>query len=250
MEPIGPTSHYFYSHRLKLHYVDWGNHDKPPLLLVHGGRDHARNWDWVALDLRRDYHVIAPDLRGHGDSDAPTDPAAYKDDAIAHDIDTLLGTLGVRDHDLVGYSMGARTAVRLLVRGARPRRAVLGGAGDALVLDSPILRPDRFDRLLATQGQSGVLGDAQTWAWAHHAGFDLHAMRALTAAIVPTTVAELRAIDVPSVVVMGTEDNTVGSGQRLAGLLGHATFRSIGGDHVQAGQTSAFGELVAEFLRA
>src|SRR5712691_5377531 len=66
--PLGPTSHYFYSMRLKLHYVDWGNHEKPPLLLIHGGRDHARNWDWVAQDLRRDYHIIAPDLRGHGDS--------------------------------------------------------------------------------------------------------------------------------------------------------------------------------------
>src|SRR5262245_30876749 len=64
---IGPTSHYFYSQRLKLHYVDWGAADKPPLLLIHGGRDHARNWDWVAEDLRRDFHIIAPDLRGHGD---------------------------------------------------------------------------------------------------------------------------------------------------------------------------------------
>ena len=66
---IGPTSHYFYSQRLKLHYVDWGNPDKPLLVLVHGGRDHCRNWDWVALDLRKHYHIIAPDLRGHGDSD-------------------------------------------------------------------------------------------------------------------------------------------------------------------------------------
>ena len=65
---IGPTSHYFYSQRLKLHYVDWGNSDKPALLLLHGGRDHARNWDWVAQELRRDYRIIAPDLRGHGDS--------------------------------------------------------------------------------------------------------------------------------------------------------------------------------------
>ena len=66
---VGPTSHYYYSQRLKLHYVDWGNHDKPLLVLIHGGRDHARNWDWVAQTLRDDYHVIAPDLRGHGDSE-------------------------------------------------------------------------------------------------------------------------------------------------------------------------------------
>ena len=40
---IGPTSHYFYSQRLKLHYVDWGNGGKPLMILVHGGRDHCRN---------------------------------------------------------------------------------------------------------------------------------------------------------------------------------------------------------------
>ena len=68
VEIIGPSSSFYISQRLKLHYVDWGNEAAPPLLLIHGGRDHARSWDWVARDLRRDYHVIAPDLRGHGDS--------------------------------------------------------------------------------------------------------------------------------------------------------------------------------------
>src|SRR5882762_780191 len=64
----GPTSRHFISQRLRMHYVDWGNPDAPPLLLVHGGRDHCRNWDWLASALRRDWHVLAPDLRGHGDS--------------------------------------------------------------------------------------------------------------------------------------------------------------------------------------
>lgn len=64
----GPTSRIFFSQRLRLHYVDWGNPDAPPLLLLHGGRDHCRNWDWVARALRDEYHVLAPDLRGHGDS--------------------------------------------------------------------------------------------------------------------------------------------------------------------------------------
>jgi alpha-beta hydrolase superfamily lysophospholipase len=65
---LGPVSRFFISQRLRLHYVDWGNHAAPTLVLVHGGRDHARSWDWVARDLRRDWHVVAPDLRGHGDS--------------------------------------------------------------------------------------------------------------------------------------------------------------------------------------
>ena len=63
----GPTSRIFFSQRLRLHYVDWGNAAAPPLLLLHGGQDHCRNWDWVAERLRPDWHIIAPDLRGHGD---------------------------------------------------------------------------------------------------------------------------------------------------------------------------------------
>lgn len=64
----GPASHTYYSQRLRLHYVDWGNEGAPPMLMVHGGRDHCRNWDWVAQAFRDRYHIIAPDLRGHGDS--------------------------------------------------------------------------------------------------------------------------------------------------------------------------------------
>ena len=55
----GPTSHSYFSQRLRLHYVDWGNPDAPPMLLIHGGRDHCRNWDWVAEQFRHDYHIVA-----------------------------------------------------------------------------------------------------------------------------------------------------------------------------------------------
>src|ERR1700756_5207636 len=67
-EFVGPTSNSYVSQRLRLHYVDWGNASAPPLLLVHGGRDHCRSWDWVARRLSDQYHIIALDLRGHGDS--------------------------------------------------------------------------------------------------------------------------------------------------------------------------------------
>ncbi|MGH9799360.1 MAG: alpha/beta fold hydrolase, partial [Blastocatellia bacterium] len=56
-----PISHFFYSHRLKLQFWDWGTAGKPTMILVHGGLDHARNWDWVARELCDDYHVYALD---------------------------------------------------------------------------------------------------------------------------------------------------------------------------------------------
>jgi pimeloyl-ACP methyl ester carboxylesterase len=63
-----PVSRYYWSQRLKLHYAVWGNEANPPLLLIHGNRDHARTWDQVAKRLKDDYCVYAVDLRGHGDS--------------------------------------------------------------------------------------------------------------------------------------------------------------------------------------
>jgi pimeloyl-ACP methyl ester carboxylesterase len=104
---IGPTSHFFYSQRLKLHYVDWGNHDKPLAILVHGGRDHARSWDFVALALRERFHIVAPDLRGHGDSDWSIGGAYSITDHVL-DLGQLMNALEPTGPvTLIGHSLGA-----------------------------------------------------------------------------------------------------------------------------------------------
>ena len=107
----GPTSNSFISQRLRLHYVDWGNPDAPPLILQHGGRDHCRSWDWVAQDLARDWHVIAPDLRGHGDS-AWTPDGNYEMNAFVYDFAQLVHTLGYDQVTIVAHSLGGNISSR------------------------------------------------------------------------------------------------------------------------------------------
>jgi pimeloyl-ACP methyl ester carboxylesterase len=107
----GPTSQSFISQRLRLNYVDWGNPTAPPLILVHGGRDHCRNWDWVAADLRRDYHVIAPDLRGHGDS-AWSTSGDYSMGAFVYDLAQLIHQQHLAPCRIVAHSLGGSISLR------------------------------------------------------------------------------------------------------------------------------------------
>ena len=107
----GPTSRIYFSQRLRLHYVDWGNSGAPPLLLVHGGRDHCRNWDWVATALRKDWHILAPDLRGHGDSQWSPD-GNYSTAAYVYDLAQLIHQQELAPVTIVSHSLGGNIAIR------------------------------------------------------------------------------------------------------------------------------------------
>ena len=107
----GPTSRIYFSQRLRLHYVDWGNADAPPLILLHGGRDHCRNWDWVAQRLRRDWHVIAPDLRGHGDSEW-SKSGNYGTSGYVYDLAQLIHQLKLAPVTIVAHSLGGSITTR------------------------------------------------------------------------------------------------------------------------------------------
>jgi pimeloyl-ACP methyl ester carboxylesterase len=106
-----PISHTYISQRLRLNYCDWGNPDAPPLVLIHGGRDHSRNWDWVAARLRERWHVIAPDLRGHGDSQWSPD-GGYNMPAYLYDLAQLVHQRGLAPVTLIGHSLGGNIAIR------------------------------------------------------------------------------------------------------------------------------------------
>jgi pimeloyl-ACP methyl ester carboxylesterase len=125
---VEPISHFFYSDRLKLQFWDYGSNHKPALVLVHGALDHARNWDWVAQALCREYHVFALDLRGHGNS-AWAPGAAYTVVEHVLDLSALLDVINDFPIRLIGHSLG-------------------GG----IVLHYSGLYPDRVRKLISIEG--------------------------------------------------------------------------------------------------
>ena len=107
----GPTSHSYFSQRLRLHYLDWGNPEAPPLLLIHGNRDHAHNWDWAAARLQDRYHIVAPDLRGHGDSQWSAG-SMYAPAEFVYDIAQLVHQQQLAPLRIVAHSLGGNIALR------------------------------------------------------------------------------------------------------------------------------------------
>jgi pimeloyl-ACP methyl ester carboxylesterase len=116
---LEPVSHYYYSHRLKLQFWDWAQNGKPSLLLVHGGLDHARNWDWVARALREHFHVYAMDLRWHGNS-AWAPGALYSIAEHVLELSALADVIADFPIYLVGHSLGG--ILTLLYSGIYPDR--------------------------------------------------------------------------------------------------------------------------------
>jgi len=106
-----PTSHFFTSLRTRLHYLDWGNPSAPPLILLHGGFDHGRSWDRTARALAADYHVVVPDLRGHGDSGWASD-GSYPMNNYVYDLAQLADLIDRPALRIVGHSLGGSIALR------------------------------------------------------------------------------------------------------------------------------------------
>lgn len=105
-----PESRYFESARVRIHYAVWGDESKPALILVHGGRDHARSWDFVAERLVDKYAIYAMDLRGHGDSEWTKGPAYQLSHHVA-DLAKLVDVIGREQVKIIAHSLGGRIAI-------------------------------------------------------------------------------------------------------------------------------------------
>lgn len=104
-----PTAARVRLERVSLHYLDWGGHG-PPLVLLHGGGGNGHWWDATARLLRPNYRVYAPDMRGHGDSDKP--PTGYSTSEVAEDILAFVRALGLGKPSLVGHSYTGKALIR------------------------------------------------------------------------------------------------------------------------------------------
>lgn len=205
-----------------------------PVILLHGFLSSGdRNWrapGLVAALVDAGRQVILPDARGHGASEAPTDPAAWPTDVMARDVVELTAHLNLGDHDLAGYSMGGRTAVRGVLGGLAPRRLLIGGMGESAIMYAGP-RAEAFEDAIrhGPQAQDPAMGGALHKAMSVQ-GLKPEAMLGVLASFHPTTETEIRSLHTDALALMGDDDHDNGSGQVLADWLG-GRFVSLPGDH-------------------
>ena len=224
-----------------------------PLILLHGlfssGEMNWRRYGAAAEIAGAGFRVIMPDFRAHGISAAPHDPAAYPVDVLAHDIEALVRHLELQDFDLGGYSLGARTAVRLVVRGLAPARLVLSGMGLA-GLTGGTDRANWFLNVI-TNARSFAAGTAEFSAAAFMKAnnIDGAAVAHVLRAQVSTPADVVGAIATRTLVLCGADDADNGSAADLAMALPNAAHVSIPGNHMSAVTKPDFGTAIAAWLR-
>jgi pimeloyl-ACP methyl ester carboxylesterase len=223
-----------------------------PLVLVHGFLSNARvNWqDYGTAQTLADagFRVIMPDLRGHGRSEAPTDGAAYPPGVLARDLAHLIAALELHDYHLVGYSLGARTAARVVADGARPAKLILSGMGyEGLTHIAP--RRDWFIETIQNRDQPPAgAGQARVIRFLASMKVSPEAAIGVMQSQVDVTPAELAAIRAPTLVLCGADDADNGSAQKLAAAIPTAHYQEIPGDHMSTITKPDFGAAIRDFL--
>lgn len=228
------------------------------LILLHGAMGGGALWlhrGQAKAFAEAGYRVILPDFRGQGLSDKPGDAAAYPADVLADDALALLDHLALgstdADYDLGGYSLGARIVVRMLVRGATPRRAVVAGQGMQQILGFGGGVGRMLRRIItATESPEPGSPEEQTAAWLAATGDDPVALLHAIDSVVATPAEDLGRVRVPVLVAMGTEDERSESVDALVEALPNATRATMPGDHGRAASAPEFVAAMLEFLTA
>lgn len=234
--------------RLALHRMGTGR----PVLLLHGLFSHAE-MNWIRFGHARQladagFEVLMPDLRAHGQSEAPHAPEAYPRDVLVRDVADVIAHCGLVDFDLAGFSLGARTSAAAVVGGVAPRRLVLAGMGleglsgwnrrAAFFIDAI----DRFDEIKR--------GDPAFFAvqFMKTTKVDRVAARLLLGSVGDIAEADLGRIAMPALVLCGDEDRDNGSPDALAVALPDGRLTVVPGTHMSSVADPALGRAIVDFL--
>lgn len=223
-----------------------------PVLLLHGLFSSAEvNWikyGHAAGLAEAGFEAIMPDLRAHGQSAKPHDPAAYPEDVLVKDALAVVEALGLTDYDLGGFSLGARTSVRAVLAGLAPRRLVLGGMGieglgNWADRSAFFVRAiDRYDDIQRGDDDYFVQQFMKTMR------IDRVAARLLLGSVDDTPPEALEGIAMPTLVVCGADDGDNGSAPRLAEALPRGTYVEVPGTHMSSVTQRQLGEAIVRFL--
>lgn len=223
-----------------------------PVLLLHGLFSSAE-MNWMKFGHAQKladagFEAIVPDLRGHAHSAKPHDSAAYPPDVLAKDVAALVDALELTNFDLVGFSLGARTAARAVINGIGPRRLVLSGMGlEGLAgwerrADFFIDAIDRFDDVKRGDPAFMAVSFMKTMA------VDRVAARLLLQSVADAQPEDLVHLTMPTMVLCGAEDRDNGSAPELADLLPDGRYVEIPGTHMSSVAEGAMGDALVEFL--
>ncbi|MEO6579706.1 MAG: alpha/beta hydrolase [Sphingomicrobium sp.] len=222
------------------------------VVLAHGlFSDGVTNWIKFGAASRlaeAGFRVIMPDLRAHGLSGKPHDPALYSDGILARDLRELVAHLGLRDYDLGGFSLGSRTAVQAVGEGLTPRRAILAGMG--LEGLAGWLRRKHFFLDAIANVETSSRGDPHWLAiqFMKTMNVDTEAAKLLLPTFTDAKTEWLAAFAMPTLVLCGADDHDNGSAPNLASSLPNATYVEVPGTHMSSVTKAEFGEAIAAFL--
>ena len=236
--------------RLAVHTMGKGR----PLLLLHGLFSSAQvNWikyGNAQVVAEAGFEVIMPDLRAHGESEAPHDPDAYPEDVLVEDLALLVIQLGLTDYDLGGFSLGARTSVRGVLAGLTPGKLILGGmglsglSGWARRSAHFIGAIDRFGTI--ERGDPAFIAQA----FMKTMNVDRVAARLLLGSVDDTHPEALARVAMPTLCVCGRDDADNGSAEELAAALPSGRYVEVPGNHMSSVTFKEMGRAIAEFLKA
>ena len=223
-----------------------------PVLLLHGLFSNAEtNWiryGHAAVLAEAGFEAIMPDLRAHGQSEAPHEREAYPHDVLVRDVEDVLSYYELADFDLAGFSLGARTSAAAVIAGVKPRRLVLAGMGieglsgwqrrAAFFIDAI----DRFDEVKR--------GDPAYFAvqFMKSTKVDRVAARLLLGSVGDVAESELARIAMPALVLCGDKDRDNGSPEALARALPDGRFAEVPGTHMSSVVEPALGQAIVDFL--